>query len=302
MYAIKEWWNLVIGHEPYEGWDGKVLCTESNMAMTLKTNTTQGFVACYSFTLVTCGWLRMRYNDSELTIQKGDLYIYSPGLAVSILDGSADYQSICLMVDEFTTLESPAVRDMVSLAFRPLVQLSRPTVRLQLEQAVMFERRMREMIDYQRSNNVYKDKLLRMLYAVFLVDLQNVLEQSITHCQVPPRVEEIFIGFNRLLPEHFIEHRDISFYADSLCITNDYLSRIVKRISGRTVCDFIHQMLMMEACYLLRTSSLSIAQISHRLRFSEPAAFTRFFIRMKSMTPKEFRGKANVIISSTITT
>lgn len=294
MYTLKEWWNLAIGIEPYDGWDGKVLCTKSNISMTLKTNVTQGFVACYSFTLVTSGWLRMRYNDSELKIHKGDLYIYSPGLAVTILDGSADYQSICLLVDEFTTLESPAVRDMVSLAFLPLVQLSSPTVSLQPEQADVFERRMREMIAYQQSANVYKDKLLRMLYAVFLVDLQNVMELSITHRQVPPRVEEIFIGFNRLLPEHFIEHRDIGFYANRLCITNDYLSRIVKRVSGRTVGDFINQMLMMEACYLLRTSSLSIAEISHRLLFSEPAAFTRFFIRMKSMTPKEFRGKADL--------
>lgn len=293
MYTIREWWNIAFNSEPYQGWDGKVLCTKSNLEMTQKTNITQGFAACYSFTLVTSGWLHMRYNDRELTIRKNDLYIYSPGLAVTILDGSADYQSICLMVDEFTTLESPAVRDMVSMAYLPLVQLSAPTVRLRPEQARMFEGRMKEMIGYQQSDNVYKEKLLRMLYAVFLVDLQNVLELSIVHPQVSPRVEEIFIGFNRLLPEHFIEHRDIAFYADRLCITNDYLSRIVKRISGRTVGDFINQMLTMEACYLLRTSSMSISQIAYRLRFSEPAAFTRFFIRMKGMPPKEFRSRGN---------
>lgn len=173
----------------------------------------------------------MQYGNGEVIIQQGDLYIYSPGLAVTIIDASADYQSVCLMVDEFTTLESPAVRDMVSLAFLPIVQMSTPKLTLTAEQASLFEGRMREIISYQQSSNVYKDKLLRMLYAVFLVDLQNVLEISMTHRQVPPRVEEIFIGFNRLLPEHFIEHRDIGFYADQLCITNDYLSRIVKKVS-----------------------------------------------------------------------
>ena len=292
MYTLKEWWALVMGSEPYQDWDGKMLCAESNLEKTLKTNITQGFTACYSFTLVTQGWLRMRYNDSELTIQKGDLYIYSPGLAVTILDGSADYQSICLMVDEATSLESPVVRDMVSLAFMPIVQLSTPTVRLQPEHADTFDRRLREIIGYQQSVGAFKDKLLLMLFAVFMVELQNVLEQTVTHHHVPPRVEEIFIGFNRLLSEHFIAHRDINFYADRLCITGDYLSRIVKRVSGRTVGDMINQMLMMEACYLLRTSSLSIAQISQRLHFSEPASFTRFFIRVKGMTPKEFRNKA----------
>ncbi|MBP3777276.1 MAG: AraC family transcriptional regulator [Prevotella sp.] len=289
MYTLKEWWYLAMGSEPYKGWDGKMLCSESNLEKTQKTNVTQGFAACYSFTLVTQGWLRMRYNDRELMIREGDLYIYSPGLAVTILDGSDDYKSICLMVDEFTSLESPTVRDMVSLAYLPLAQLSTPTVRLQPEQTITFERRMREIIGYQQSDNAYKDKLLRMLFAVFMVELQNALELSVTHHHVPPRVEEIFIGFNRLLPEFFLQHRDIRFYADKLCVSDDYLSRIVKRVSGRTVGDYINQMLMLEACYLLHKSNLSIAQISNRLRFSEAAAFTRFFIRMKGMTPKEFR-------------
>ena len=293
MYTLKEWWEIAMGSEPYHDWDGKMLCSESDLEKTQKTNVTQGFAACYSFTLVARGWLRMRYNDRELTIQQGDLYIYSPGMEVTILDGSADYRSVCLMVDESTSLESPAVRDMVSLAYMPIVQLSTPTVQLRPGQAHTFERRLREIIDYQQSDNAYKGKLLRMLFAVFMVELQNVMEQNVTHHRMPPRVEEIFIDFNRLLPEHFIEHRDIGFYADKLCITGDYLSRIVKQVSGRTVGDFINQMLTMEACYLLRTSSQSIAQIANRLHFSEPAGFTRFFIRLKGMTPKEFRKKAS---------
>ena len=75
MYTLKEWLKLTIGNEPYEGWDGKMFCSENDLAMTQKTNVTQGFAACYSFTLVTCGWLRMRYNDRELMIQKDDLYL-----------------------------------------------------------------------------------------------------------------------------------------------------------------------------------------------------------------------------------
>lgn len=289
MYTLKEWWKLIAEREPYPDWDGKVLCTESDIELTRKTNITRGFLACYTFTLVTEGWLSMRYNDREVRLQQGDLYIYSPGLAVTVDDGSHDYHSLCLMVDEFTTLESPAVRDMVSLAFIPIVQLSTPKLSLTPEHAMMFASRMKEIISYQQSTNVYKDKLLRMLYAVFLVDLQNVQEQSITSRQVSPRVEELFIGFNRLLPRYFIDHRDIGFYADRLCVTNDYLSRIVKRVSGRTVVDFINQMVLMEACHLLRTTSESINQIADRLHFSEPAGFTHFFTRMKGVSPREYR-------------
>jgi len=83
--------------------------------------------------------------------------------------------------------------------------------------------------------------------AVFLLDVQNAQQQAIAHRQTPQRVEEIFIGFIRLLPEHFIEHRDIAFYVSRLNISSVYLSRVVRQVSGRTVIDYINQMLLMEA-------------------------------------------------------
>jgi len=118
----------------------------------------------------------------------------------------------------------------------------------------------------------------------------NAQEHIIAHRRhVPQRVEEIFIGFNRLLPRHFVEHHDIGFYADRLHITPDYLSRIVKQVTGRTVIDYINQMLLMEASFLLRTSELSISQIGQRLHFADAPSFTRFFTRLRGMTPREYR-------------
>ena len=289
MYTLKEWWNISIGEDPVKDWDGKVYCTPSNAEMTMQTNLTQGFLSCYTFTLVTEGWLTMNYNGIEIHLTKGDLYIYSPGLSVTILSISQDYRSYCLMVDEHTTLETPSIRDMVSMAYLPIVQLSEPKLSLPQETAALLESRMREIINYLHSDNTYKQQVLRMLYAIFLLDLQNAQDRIIVHRHVPQRIEEIFIGFNRLLPLHFVEHHDIGFYAGQLHITSDYLSRVVKRVTGRTVIDYINQMLLMEASFLLRTSKLSIAQIGQRLNFADAPSFTKFFSRQKGMTPKEYR-------------
>jgi AraC-like DNA-binding protein len=289
MYTLKEWWNISIGEDPVKDWDGKVYCTPSNAEMTMQTNLTQGFLSCYTFTLVTEGWLAMNYNGIEIHLTKGDLYIYSPGLSVTILSISQDYRSYCLMVDEHTTLETPSIRDMVSMAYLPIVQLSEPKLSLPQETAALLESRMREIINYLHSDNTYKQQVLRMLYAIFLLDLQNAQDRIIVHRHVPQRIEEIFIGFYRLLPLHFVEHHDIGFYADRLHITSDYLSRVVKRVTGRTVIDYINQMLLMEASFLLRTSKLSIAQIGQRLNFADAPSFTKFFSRQKGLTPKEYR-------------
>ena len=289
MYTLKEWWNVSIGEDPVKDWDGKVYCTPTNAEMTMQTNLTQGFLSCYTFTLVTEGWLTMNYNGIEIHLTKGDLYIYSPGLSVTILSISQDYRSYCLMVDEHTTLETPSVRDIVSMAYLPIVQLSEPKLSLPQETAALLESRIREIINYLHSDNTYKQQVLRMLYAIFLLDLQNAQDRIIVQRHVPQRIEEIFIGFNRLLPLNFVEHHDIGFYADQLHITSDYLSRVVKRVTGRTVIDYINQMLLMEASFLLRTSKLSIAQIGQRLNFADAPSFTKFFSRLKGMTPKEYR-------------
>ena len=60
-------------------------------------------------------------------------------------------------------------------------------------------------------------------------------------------------------------------------------------MTGRTVVDYINQMLLMEASWLLQTTDLSIAAISERLHFSDQSSFGRFFTRMKGMSPKRFR-------------
>ena len=128
-----------------------------------------------------------------------------------------------------------------------------------------------------------------MLYATFLLDMQNAQQHTITHHQIPPRVEEIFIGFIRLLPLHFAEHHDIAFYASRLHITPVYLSRVVRQVTGRTVIDYINQMIVMEASFLLRTSPMSITQIAERLHFADTPSFSKFFLRMKGVNPRRYR-------------
>ncbi|MBQ7180477.1 MAG: helix-turn-helix transcriptional regulator, partial [Bacteroidaceae bacterium] len=79
------------------------------------------------------------------------------------------------------------------------------------------------------------------------------------------------------------------FYADRLHITPVYLSRVVRQVTGRTVIDYINQMLLMEASFLLQTSQLSITQIADRLHFADTPSFSKFFLRLKGVSPKEFR-------------
>ncbi len=277
------------GCEPYKGWGGRMYCSETDAAITFRANMTQGYMAAYTFTLVTEGWLTIVYNGQELTLRPNDIYLYSPGLEVTILAAAENYHGICLLADEHMTIESPTVHDMVHIAFVPIVQLHQPVLSMSPDDAQRLAEKMSEITAYLHSTHVYKEKILQMLYAVFLLDLQDVQEKTIVERKVPQRVEEIFIEFIRLLPQHFAEHHDIGFYASQLHISVVYLSRVVRQVSGRTVVDYINQMLLMEASFLLRTSDQSITQIAARLHFADTPSFSKFFSRMKGLSPRDYR-------------
>ena len=279
----------MLGRKPFEGWDGKMYCDETDANITFRTNRTQGFVAAYTFTLVLDGWLTITYNGQELTLRPDDLYIYSPGLEVTVIAASENYRGICLLADEHMSFEQPTARDLVSIAYAPIVRLHEPKLTLMHEDALRLAEKMHEMTQYIHSEHVYKAKILQMLYAIFLLDLLDAEAKAIPHRQVPQRKEELFVGFIRLLPQHFAEHHDIAFYASRLNISSVYLSRIVRQISGRTVIDYINQMLMMEASFLLRTSSLSIQQIADRLHFADAPSLSKFFLRKKGVSPRDYR-------------
>lgn len=272
-----------------EQWDGKIYCNETDATVTFRANETHGYMAAYTFTLVLEGTLTLVYNGRQLMLHVDDVYMYSPGLPVTIVSASDDYHAICLLADEHVTIESPTVHDLVHIAYAPLVQLHEPKLKLSHDDAMRLGDKMREIRDYLHSDHIYKEKILQMLYAVFLLDLQNAQERALPQRSVPPRVEEIFIGFLRLLPLHFAEHHDIAFYAKRLNISTVYLSRVVRQVTGRTVIDYINQFLVMEASFLLRTSDLSISQIAGQLHFSDLASFSKFFSRQKGVSPKEYR-------------
>ncbi len=290
MYSLNSYWHLCDLPMPNGTWDGNVACIEANAELVLKANETRGFLAGYAFHMVIRGSMTIKYNDREMTLQEGDLYTYLPGFEILVLSVSDDFRCLSLLADVHFVLSLPSVHDTIRMAHFPLVELTAPILSIQADDRRRLQELMQMMIHYQQSGLPQMSASLKMLFSLFLLNLSAIQEHSINEHRFPKCVEEIFLDFLHLLPQHFTEHHDIGFYANRLCITTTYLSRVVRQVSGgRTVIDYINQLLLMEAMFLLRQTSLSVAQIADRLHFAETTTFARFFLRMKGMTPTEFR-------------
>ena len=87
----------------------------------------------------------------------------------------------------------------------------------------------------------------------------------------------------------YIDTKNVGDYAEELNITPNHLTTILKRLTGKSAKDIIHERLLMESKSMLKYSGLDISEISYRLNFLEPTHFTRFFKKLSGTTPNEFR-------------
>ena len=291
MFRLEATWMWKYGHSTIPDWDGKLLIIDTDAHNSLvETNALPGTVAAYGYTIVLQGWMTMLFNGHEVRYTKDDIIIYTPGITVSVIAISDDYRGICLVADKDFTFESPTMRDAIRAAYLPVVELSEPRLSLAEEDIRHLMELMGIIRRYLLSpNHPFRNESLRSTYGLFLLELTAIQERTIRNRRFPRRTEELFFDFLRLLPVHFSEHHNVGFYASQLCITPRYLSQIVRNVSGRTVIDYINQMLLTEASYLLLQTSLPIIEIADRLHFSETASFTRFFTRMKGINPRKYR-------------
>ena len=74
----------------------------------------------------------------------------------------------------------------------------------------------------------------------------------------------------------FRTHREVTWYADKLCVTAKYLSEVSKKVSGYPANFWLNRYTSVEISRLLRDKSLSFVAISDMLGFSSPAYFSRY--------------------------
>lgn len=99
--------------------------------------------------------------------------------------------------------------------------------------------------------------------------------------------------FFALLSEHAVREHEVRFYADTLCITPDYLRKICRRLYGVPPKELIDQTLVAEIRTRLIGTELPIRTIARQLRFEDASYMCRFFRRRTGVSPLAFRSGAD---------
>lgn len=143
------------------------------------------------------------------------------------------------------------------------------------------------------SDEVLSKLLLATLYKTGNT-LQNYLkEHPAAQERSNSRADIYFRKFLQSLNEHYKEERSVGFYARELCVTPKYLTTLVKRISTKSVSEWIEIYVILEAKTLLKYSSLSIQEIAYTLNFPNQSFFGSYFKRNTGMSPSQYKATDN---------
>lgn len=106
------------------------------------------------------------------------------------------------------------------------------------------------------------------------------------------RHAELYNRFIDLTCAHYRQAHDVAFYAERLAITPRYLAQVTRAVVEKSPKEIIDEYLIGEAETLLRTTSLSIQEVSWQLGFSSPAQLTKFVQRERGVSPTVLRSSA----------
>lgn len=95
--------------------------------------------------------------------------------------------------------------------------------------------------------------------------------------------------FMQLVETTFSENRNVTYYAQQLCITSGHLNYLVREHFGVPVKKYILEKTILEAKRLLRYTNLGISQIADRLSYESTTYFVKAFKEHTGITPLNFR-------------
>jgi|GEM_PF-1742992 len=123
---------------------------------------------------------------------------------------------------------------------------------------------------------------------VFSAKMQESKSTKVTKTDFS-RKQDLYQGFMDELKATGGVERGMAYYADRLCVTQRYLPRIVKEVSGRFASEHIDSFVVDKAKQLLSSHRYTVLQVSEILEFSSHTVFTKYFRKQTGQTPSDYQ-------------
>ena len=149
---------------------------------------------------------------------------------------------------------------------------------------------------YNDRENRFRNQIAKNHLQSFMLDIYDKCYRYFGKHKIEggTRQDEIFKSFVSLVHEHCTSQREVSFYADKLCISTKYLTGICKAVTGDSAKKIIDDFAILEIKVLLQSTELTVQEIADRLSFPDQSYLGRYFKRHEGISPKEYQNKYSI--------
>ena len=233
-------------------------------------------------------------NLQEFRLKKDSLFIFSPKHILQVQSNNRFKAHLIVIAPDFLKRINIDTKRMMPLFLQfgslPCMELTHAESQSLRSFISMVEQ------ELKGSETDFSSEIIGGLIAATIYKVGDILTHYLTeHPEVDSpihnRAEEYFRQFTELLGEHYKHERSVGFYARQLCITPKYLTTLIKRISGKSVSEWIDNYVILEAKTLRKYSNMSVQEIAYYLNFPNQSFFGSYFKRNAGMSPSQYKAK-----------
>jgi AraC-like DNA-binding protein len=235
------------------------------------------------------GYLECSINMKQYQFTPNSFFVVLPGQILQYSHLSDDFSGLFLVLSrQFTDNLEFDIRDFAQVFLHLREHPSTPLNPQEMELLLDYHKILKKTV--QMSGNINRREIVRLLIQAFFYGVNDILRQHAQSVNLNKlRSEALFNTFYELVLIHYADSREIGFYADKLHLTPKYLSSVIKNVTGKTAAEWINDYVVLQAKAMLKSTGLTIQEISDRLNFTNQSFFGKYFKQHTGMSPSAYR-------------
>lgn len=228
-------------------------------------------------------------NGEFIAIETNMLLIHGANYLTDHLYSSPDIKFITLSISESMRTDDSYLTQITAILLATMRQNKQYTIQLTEYEAQIIRRELEELMHLLNIEHHFLFRRIQALCNALFLDIADFLSRKTVIKKQVSHKDNVIQEFHALVTRNFREEHFVGFYADKLAISEQYLARIVRAGTGKSINNIINELLIMEARTMLSSTKYTITEIASKLGFSDAASFCKFFKRNMDQTPLNFR-------------
>lgn len=252
------------------------------------------------------GTLQVDYDNRQMTVHAGDLFICMPSVIVGHYMRTPDFKGIvfCAGKHLFDEVLANCLRMEPQWWEKEQYMLHHPVQHLSESRRRVVEAYLQLMRAHvEAENNPNSERVLRLIGQAAASEIFGRLEINIhednnispTKSRNYGSQDQLFQRFQELLIQNGEKKREVQWYAQKLSISPKYLSAVCKQNFHKNAGQYISENSMRHIQHYLVHTDFSIKEIAFRMEFPDVSFFCKYCSRLLGMTPTAYRNSQRKI-------